>query len=134
MRFEAESRANLAASDNPGNRRVVRGEIALEEGSLALGDAVIYVRLEEVTEADAPARVVAEERLTGFDACLGAGRIPFRLTVGEVDARASYSVAVLVDLDGDGRAGPGDFRSMQSYPVLTHSFPGEVCVKVRRVG
>ena len=34
-----------------------------------------------------------------------------------------YEVSVLVDLDGDGKTGKGDYINKQSYPVLTKGFP-----------
>jgi uncharacterized lipoprotein YbaY len=113
--------------------RVVRGAIAFEAGAPALRGATVYIRLEDVTEADAPSRLVAQEVLRGISKPSRGGQIPFEMRTGGIDERASYNVSVLVDLDGDGRPSRGDFSSVQSYPVLTHSHPSEVSVVVRRV-
>ena len=65
---------------------------------------------------------------------LPGGIIPFTLKVVEVDARATYTIRVLVDRDGDGRISRGDYISMASYPVLTRGHQPEVTVRARRVG
>jgi uncharacterized lipoprotein YbaY len=110
---------------------VVRGAITFEEGAPAFRSATLYIRLEDVTEADASSRLVAQEIRRGVS---GPPReIPFEIKTAGIDERASYNVSVLVDLDGDGRPSRGDFTSVQSYPVLTHSHPSEVLVHVRRL-
>jgi hypothetical protein len=58
----------------------------------------------------------------------------FCIPVEEVDARARYEVSVLVDLDGDGQKGVGDYISVSAYPVLTHGHPDSVDILVRRIG
>jgi hypothetical protein len=84
---------------------------------------------------DAPARTIDEVILS--DVWLdqvGDDGIEFRLEVREVDCRARYQVSALVDLDGDGRIGVGDYASTRSYPVLTRGFPDEVGVHARPIG
>ena len=112
----------------------VRGEVRFEAGAPPFGGATAYVRLEDVTAADAPAVVVAEEVLrdVAFDPEAD-DNVTFVLEGGAPDPRASYSVRVHVDLDGDGEVSRGDFISTESYPVLTYGYPDRVSVTVRRV-
>ena len=90
----------------------------------------VRVRLEDVSRADAPARVVAEAVVR--EARLAAP-VPFALRAPAVDERARYVVRAHVDVDGDGAVGLGDYVSTQSTPVLTHGAPRRVEVIARRV-
>ncbi len=113
---------------------LVEGEIKFEEAPPFSG-ATMYVRLEDVSVADAPARVVAEDTRRGvsFDPRAGES-LKFAIEGAEPDPKASYSVRAHIDIDGDGQVSRGDFISMQSYPVLTFGYPRQVSVLVRRVG
>ena len=59
--------------------------------------------------------------------------ISFELSAPEVDPRSDYTVSALVDLDGDGELGSGDYTTMQSYPVLNRGHPDHVELTVIRV-
>jgi len=102
------------------DRIAVTGEIRVENPPDPLPPATLYVRLLDVTETDASARVISETRLDGFD-WVRASRagVPFALSVDAVDPRSRYVLSALVDVDGDGRTGANDYISKQSYPVLT---------------
>ena len=109
----------------------VSGEVVLPDGSLELpSSAVVRVRIEDVTRADADARLVASVELR---AAPGGERIPFLFDVPQVDPTADYSVRVHVDLDGRGEVDVGDLVSVQSYPVLTRGHGNRASVEVRRV-
>jgi uncharacterized lipoprotein YbaY len=113
---------------------LVRGEVRFEERAPSFSGATLYVRLEEVTTADAAARIVSEE--VRRDVALDPGadeRLTSSLTGGAPNPRASYSVRAHVDIDGDGQVSAGDFISTQSYPVLTSGHPDQVSVLVQRV-
>jgi hypothetical protein len=60
--------------------------------------------------------------------------IDFCLWAREVDARARYEIGVLIDMDGDGRKGVGDYLNTVAYPVLTGGSPNYVEVRARRIG
>ena len=113
---------------------LVEGEINFEGQSTSFTYATVYVRLEEVSAADAPARVVAEHirRNVAFDPQAGEA-LAFTLEAEAPDPTASYSVRAHIDLDGDGQVSRGDYISMQSYPVLTFGYPRRVSVLVRRI-
>jgi uncharacterized lipoprotein YbaY len=112
---------------------MVRGGIRFEAGTPPFRDATAYIRLEDVTRADAPSRLVAQEVLPGISTPPPGGQILFEIETAGIEERASYNVSVLVDLDGDGKPSRGDFSTVQSYPVLTHSHPSEISVEVCRL-
>jgi uncharacterized lipoprotein YbaY len=113
----------------------VRGEIVLGEETRSFSGATVYVRLEDVTRADAAARIVAEQVIHDLSfRGRSTATVPFALAANDaVDERATYAVRVHIDLDRDRRVGRGDYVSTESYPVLTFGRPAWVSVRVREV-
>lgn len=113
---------------------LVSGEIVFAERPELPPDATAYVHLLDTSEADAPSRKVGEQVLKNIAKKANQGEaIPFAID-GKIESeRASYTISVLVDLDGDGKISQGDFINMQSYPVLTFGFPDRVSVEVQRI-
>jgi uncharacterized lipoprotein YbaY len=128
--------AACALTNTPpsGERPLVTGEIVFEGEGQSFSGATAYVRLEDVTQADAPAKTVAEQVINNVSYQAGGGaRLPFTLTGDLPGERRRYAVRVHVDVDGDGQVGRGDYISMESYPVLTFGSPSEISVRVREV-
>jgi putative lipoprotein len=121
-----------------GDTRLVRGEIVLPAGELPDQAAEVVVQVEDVSRADAPSRVVGEQRLRRVELLPG-GRLAFEIEVpaDELDERMSYSVRAHVDVSGSGEVEPGDLVTTQSYPVLSgaggESTAEEAVVSVNRV-
>ena len=113
---------------------LVKGKITFEDETQPFTGATIYVRLENITDADTTAQVVADyvQRDVAFDPKT-ASEFSFSIAGDPPDPRASYAVRVHVDIDGDGEVSKGDFISMQSYPVITFGYPREVSIFVRQV-
>ena len=82
-------------------------------------DVDVYVRLEEVTRADAPATRVAEAVLSGVHLGRGPGSIPFELHNVATSPGGHYSVRVHVDVDRDGKISRGDYVSTQSHSLAS---------------
>jgi uncharacterized lipoprotein YbaY len=112
----------------------VTGRIRLEGWQGEPGPATVYVRVLDTSQADAPAVMVSTLTLkeVALDLMEQDG-IEFSVEIPAVDPRTRYTVSVLVDLDGDGQSSPGDYRSMQAYPVLTHGHGNRVEVCARRI-
>ncbi len=96
--------------------------------------ATAYIRLEDVTRADAPARVTAETilrdvRIDGQ----GAKELQFIINVPALERSARYVLRVHVDLDGDGQVGFGDYVSTASHPILPGDNTSAQSIPVRRV-
>ncbi len=110
------------------------GEIVFDERATPFAGAAVHVRLEEVSEADAAAVLIAEEvtRDVTFDP-VRQRTIAFAIHGAVPDQAASYLVRVHIDVDGDGVVSSGDFISTQSHPVLTHGYPRVVTIPVRQV-
>jgi uncharacterized lipoprotein YbaY len=114
---------------------LISGKVVFDPMPEDFSEAVIYVRLEDTSLADAPSRVVAEHVLTDVPARVTAdGAIPFTLYVQQPDPRANYSVSVHVSMHGKGKTiRQGDYMNTESHPVLTFGYPANVLVRVQRV-
>jgi putative lipoprotein len=128
-----------AVSDEPAagpavsrSMRRVRGWIHMPQGEVPPEAATILVAVEDVSRADAPSIVLAEQRLEHVP--LG-GDVAFEVDVPGwlVEERARYTVRVHVDVTGTGIVERGDLVSTQSHPVLTGGNPDEASVPVKLV-
>jgi putative lipoprotein len=94
----------------------------------------VVVQVEDVSRADAPSVIVAEQRLRGIRLQRGETlRFAVEVPRERIDSRSHYSVRVHVDVSGSGNVERGDFVSTRSYPVLTRGHGDEVIAEVQRV-
>ena len=77
----------------------------------------MYVRLEDVSLADAVAKVVAQQVMRAVNIGGPSGRLTFEIPAAPRRPDAEYGVRVHVDVDGDGQVSVGDYTSTQSYRV-----------------
>ena len=116
------------------DKPLVSGEIIFDQQAHLPPSTKAYVRLLDVSAADAPSRTVAEEVLTDISQKANSGQsIPFSLNGILQNKGGSYIISVLVDVNGDGKISAGDFINKQSYPVLTFGYPSKVSVLVKQV-
>ena len=118
--------------DRGGDGPLVRGRIVITAAVPALYGAAAHVSLEDVSFADAAAETVAETTITGIrhDPSHGETSIEFELRDADpaIEPGHTYTVRVWVDADDDGRPGPGDLYSDQSYPLISGGFGREVTI------
>ncbi len=105
---------------------MVTGSVTYRERIALPPGATVTVRLQDVSRADAPAEVLAEQVIVPTTQV----PIPFALTYdpARIDARHRYSVGVRIEVDGKLW-----FVSDTHNGVLTQGAPTEVEVVVRRV-
>ncbi|WP_117233308.1 YbaY family lipoprotein [Vibrio maerlii] len=91
----------------------ISGTMAYRERIALPADAVITVRLEDVSLADAPAKVISEQEFTS-----DGDQVPldFRLSYSNLDIKPNhrYSVRATIHVNGKLR-----FTTDSSYPVIT---------------
>jgi uncharacterized lipoprotein YbaY len=108
----------------------VTGVVTYRERIALPEDAVVRVRLEDVSRADAPAVLLGEQVIDPM------GRqvpIPFAVTYdpAQIDPRGRYSVRARIE-DAQGRL---LWTSTQAYPVITGGNPtSDIEIVVMRVG
>jgi hypothetical protein len=96
-------------------------------------DARVEISLEDTTYADAPASPVGRCVLEHVTHRGGAGEgIGFVLSRPPPPPGRQQSLRVLVDVDGDGRLGRGDYHNAESVPVPAGAVNG-LEVRLRRV-
>jgi uncharacterized lipoprotein YbaY len=110
---------------------LVSGEISIADSGSSFSGATVYVRLEDVSQADAASTVVAEQVMRD----VSSADLPLSFSLsGELpDEQANYIVSVHVDVDDNGALNAGDFITMESYPVITHGAPNRINVEVRPI-
>lgn len=110
---------------------VVSGEIVFDNPP-PMGEATVYVRLEDVSLLDAPAKLVAEQVLRDVE--LGDGApLAFILRGARPPHNARLNISVHVSLSGRSDIQRGDYITMQSYPITNPERPDPVRVMVRRL-
>ena len=77
----------------------------------------VYVRLEDVSRADAAAVLVAEQVMRDAKISGDARPLLFEIPAAQRRPNREYGVRVHVDVDGDGQVSVGDYTSTQSYRV-----------------
>lgn len=91
----------------------VTGILAYRERIALPDDAVIIIKLEDVSLADAPSKVIAKHRFESNGA-----QVPFEFDLAydtsKIEARHRYSVSARIEVDGQLR-----FITDTSYPVIT---------------
>lgn len=115
----------LAQSANP---PAITGTITYMVRMALPSDASIDVRLEDVTFADAPAKVVAENV---FAAAGKRVPIPFQLPYRLSEIQTSHRYAVRATISAANKL---LFTTTQAYPVLTNGAPTTVDLVLKPVG
>jgi uncharacterized lipoprotein YbaY/membrane-bound inhibitor of C-type lysozyme len=115
-----------AASNAGGVAGSVTGTVTYLQRMALPPTAVIQVQLLDVSLADAPSKVIAEDKIT-----LGDRQVPvpfeFKFDPSAIDPKHSYSVRAKILVDGELR-----FISDQSHPVLTRGNPSKVEIVVKQ--
>jgi uncharacterized lipoprotein YbaY len=114
----------LNAEAAPGT---VSGTISYLSRMALPASATIEVKLQDVSLADAPAKVIAKEEIP-----LGERQVPvpfeLKFDPAKIDGKHAYSVSASILVDGQLR-----FINDQAYPVLTRGNPAHVEVIVKPV-
>jgi putative lipoprotein len=107
---------------------MITGTITYQVRMALAPEAAIDVRLEDISVADAPAKVVAENV---FSALGQQVPIPFRLHYSAQDIQPSHRYAIRARITlGENLL----FTTTQIYPVLTNGAPSQVALLVQPAG
>ena len=109
--------------------RTINGRVILPADTPESDAANVLIEVRDVSLADAPSVVIAQQRLD--QVALRSGKaIVFSLEVPEVEPRRRLSIRVHVDLDGSGRVTAGDLLTTSSNPVPAAGTPAPIDVRV----
>jgi putative lipoprotein len=105
-------------SGDSGELGVISGSVAYRERIGMPADAVIRVQLLDISRQDAPAAVIAEQRIRPSRQV----PIPFTLQYdpAQIERRGTYSVAATIEVEGE-----VVWRTTTAHLVLTNGNPTE---------
>ena len=113
--------------DKPMNEASVTGTVSYLQRMALPPNAILEVQLLDVSLADAPSKIIAEQSIT-----LGQRQVPVPFSLkydsSKIDEKHSYSISAKITVDGALR-----FISDTSYPVVTRGNPSQVDVIVKQV-
>jgi putative lipoprotein len=112
--------------DKPLNTEQVTGTVTYLQRIALPTNAVIQVQLADVSKADGPANVIAQQSIN-----LGQRQVPVPFTLNvdaaKIDPKHTYAVRAKITVGDELR-----FMSDRSYPVLTKGNPAHVEIIVRQ--
>jgi uncharacterized lipoprotein YbaY len=112
--------ADSAGSTPPAIPDVVAGTVGYLYRIAMPPTAVAVVQLEDVSGADASARIIAEQKIT-----FGDRQVPIQFELkfdpSKIDPKHGYAIRATIVVDGAVR-----FRTETAYPVITQSHPSKV--------
>lgn len=105
----------------------VMGTVVYDQKIALPPDTVLNIQLQDVSLADAPAKVISEQVISDF----GQVPVPFKLAynAAEIDTRNTYAVQARIE-DGGGNL---LFINTSAYHVITHGNPSILEVQVDQV-
>ena len=118
---------------------LVTGHVKFEQDPPHFSNAVLTVKLADVSLADAQSPVIAiHTQSIGSDDING---LSFELSPDaeniEINPKSTYSVSAHLSLhpnDNPTEIRQGDYLTTQSYPVLTQGNPSTIDVEVKPIG
>ncbi len=127
--FPAAGAAAPGTGAKPGT---ITGTVAYRQRIALPPDAVVHVRLEDVSRADAPSILIAETRLPAEGKQVP---IPFTLEYdpAKIQDSRTYHLRVSILSGGAGGAGEMLFSTTRAYPVLTRGAGREAQITVDQV-
>lgn len=109
--------------------RTVKGHIVLPANTPSVTAKLVIVEARDVSLADAPSVVVAEQRLDDVSLRPN-GQIGFELLVPEVESNRTLSLRVHVSSDGSGFAKSGDLLTTANFTIPSTGTPEPQNVRV----
>ena len=117
-----------ATGQAPALTASVSGTVTYRERLMLPADAELAVQIQDVSRADAPSAVIAEQKTP-----VGGKAPPFAFDIAydpaKIDARGRYNVVATISYGGKVQ-----FRSTQAYPVITNGTTSNVDIVVQKIG
>ncbi|WP_406657309.1 YbaY family lipoprotein [Methanolobus sp. ZRKC2] len=111
--LESNDVHDIEASEDTENS--IKGIITFDSEE-SLTNATAYIKIEDVSLADAPSTVVSQITLEDISIDNGSS-IPFEISYSELQEGHTYSLSAHMDVDGDGSVSGGDYLTTQHVEV-----------------
>ena len=115
---------------------IISGRVHIPRPASTRTAKVVWVRVLDISRADAPSQTVAEHQLRDVEIRAGDGVEVISFLMDDIqydDRRADLSVAVHVDWSGSGNVEPGDLLSTRTYPIDPEAGAQSFDIEVRQV-
>jgi Type III secretion system lipoprotein chaperone (YscW) len=113
----------------------IKGQIEFAEILVPLADATVIVKVEDTRRADAPAAIIAEQRIRHVSRLPGQHALVWFAIDCPAGRELSHcALRVLVDVDASGDVLSRDYVSTQSFPLAGVASPAGMVVRVEPVG
>ncbi|HII00769.1 TPA: hypothetical protein HA351_03650 [Methanosarcinaceae archaeon] len=112
---------------------LIEGNILFEDLDETIEDVTVYIRLDDVSLADARSTVISETVIENVSVSPEENKVPFTLGFPELVANRTYSLYVHVDVNGDGKVSKGDYVTTMHNGVPTDQDMVNMDVTVERV-
>lgn len=113
---------------------MIEGDVTLETVTSPVESGTLYIRIQDVSRADAESNVVAEASLSGISLQPGENRrLRFSVDVPTMDPRRQYILTAHLDVSNTGTVTPGDYLTMESIPIDASGAIARVSVPARPV-
>ncbi len=109
MPYEPSEPSDNLTGEDMETYGLIEGNILFENLEETIEDATVYIRLDDVSLADAPSTVISETTLENVSVGPEDNIVPYSLGFPELEARRMYSLYVHADVDGDGKVSKGDY-------------------------
>ena len=109
--------------------RTVTGEIIFPDDAPSTANLVADIEVLDISEADAPSRVVARQTVEHAEVAPG-GTMPFSIEVPETDPRSSLTLRAHVHSPHTEHMGSGDMLTTAVVPVPPTGTPPPLRVRV----
>jgi uncharacterized lipoprotein YbaY len=110
--------------------RTVKGKVILPVNSPTTKARRATIEVRDVSQADAPSQVIAEQQIEDVDLRPGS-EIDFSLEVPDVEPNRQLSMRVHIDINGSGKTESGDLLTTQNYAVQANGSPPAMQVPVQ---
>ncbi len=112
---------------------LVKGVIEFPEVLQPLVGATLWVRLQDVSRADADGQTVAEQVLRGKSVSTPGDQLAFALEAPVLDPRGTYTIEAHLDIRGSGDVEVGDYRTMEHFGVDPRASEQTLTVRVHPI-
>lgn len=111
----------------------ISGNVAFTAVPRRVADAVLRIRLLDVSRADASSISISETTLRGVAVTSAEDRFEFALDVPDLDPRHTYALEAHLDVNDTGETSVGDYRTMEHYEVTPETVSAAVTIWLRPV-
>jgi uncharacterized lipoprotein YbaY len=109
--------------------RTIKGNVDLPANTPKRKAGSVLVEVRDISLADAPSTVVAEQRLEDVPLEPN-GQIGFKLQVPDVEPNRTLSLRAHVSMDGSGQVKSGDLLTTAHHPVPSTGTPDSLEIPV----